>query len=99
MIAISTSRCHALNHTCWPSPICGDRHSYNRYSDALEECKSNAKMRVSYECAARARDEDLLKARNVFGNVNVKGAPFYCADDAPNRNLFAGANNCRNLLR
>lgn len=58
----------------------GFADAYNRYTQTLRERETNLTMRMGYECAARARDQDLLKARNEFGNINVKSAPFYCAN-------------------
>jgi hypothetical protein len=60
--------------------------AYNRYKDAHEERQRNAERRLAYECAAKARDDDLLKARNEYGNINVRGAPFFCAE----RDLWVG---------
>jgi len=37
-------------------------------------------MRLTLECAATGRDDDLIKAKNGFGNINIRLAPFYCAD-------------------
>lgn len=59
--------------------LVGLADTYSRYSEALREHESSLAMRQGYECAARARDDDLLKARDASGNINIKGAPFYCA--------------------
>ena len=62
--------------------------AYNWYKDAHEERRRNAERRLAYECAAKARDDDLLKARNEYGNINVRVAPFFCTE----RDLWVGMN-------
>lgn len=54
--------------------------AYWRFHESAESDTRAAQMKTSYECAAKHRDEDLLKARAGTGNINIRGRPFYCSD-------------------
>jgi hypothetical protein len=55
--------------------LAGVWDAYRRYSDALADVRAGVRMQMSYECAAKASDADLLNR-----HINIREAPFYCAD-------------------
>ena len=56
--------------------------AYWRFHESVENDARASQMKISYECAARHRDEVLMKARaaTAQGNINIKGSPFYCSN-------------------
>ena len=60
--------------------VLGAIDALKRYTEADRQQARNSEMRRAYECAAKFRDEDLLKARAASGNINVGLSPFHCAN-------------------
>jgi hypothetical protein len=54
--------------------------AYRRFHESVVSDTRASQMKIAYECAAKHRDEDLLKARAGTGNINIRGGPFYCSD-------------------
>ena len=79
--------------------------AWMRYREADQDQDRVSEMQRGYECAAKFRDEDLLKARAKSDNINVGLSPFECArrnfwvsmheiKDVRNGRMYYGTPNC-----